>query len=426
MIGGEQEEPLLLRRLCQIGIVLCLRLFAPLESHAQSVDADRLSIEILTVEPGAAIFSRWGHIAIMVSDSTLKTRLVYNFGTFDFGAPGLLFRYAKGYLNFRVEVVPYRAMIAFYRAENRGIVSRTLDVTQEEARIIADRLAVNALKENRTYAYRHYLDNCCTRIRNLLNDVLGNTIKDTFETGPTGRSYRYYTRRALTGLPVMRNIILFIMGRDIDRPVTRWDEQFLPEVFGEDLDRITVGEDNRPLVSTRHILFDPPGPKAGERTAPWEVVTSVFLLMLLFLGLGLPLFFRGRGWAKHILGAGLAVWGLTAGLGGLLVILLWTATRHYDCHNNENVLVFPLLHLWLVGPGLKLLFKGRLANSTHRYLQTYLTASLVLLGFSLLLKLGPFFQQNYQFILFAALMNTAGFAALKQIQIKEFPPSAKT
>lgn len=378
----------------------------------------RYTIEVVTVDPGRALFSRWGHICIVVVDHETDRRIVYNYGTFGFDDPALLFRYAKGYLHFWLSVMPYYPMIEYYKWEQRGIISHTLDLTDAQAKEVFKRLRINALPENRTYAYRHYLDNCCTRIRELLNDVLDDALQEQFhKNSSTDRTYRYYTRRALTGLPVMRNIILFIMGREIDRPVTRYDEQFLPEVFGEDLDKTMIH--GKPLVKKREVIFEPEGPKVGEASATWEYIVSVVVLLSLFLGLGLPLVFRDRKWAPRVAGFGLHAWGMMAGIGGLLLVIFWTATLHYDCHKNENILVFPLLHLLLVIPGLRVLFNRPMSFRIHRFLQKYLIAATVLLGVNLLLKLGPFFQMNYQFIGFAALMNLASLGVLRYVIVPQ-------
>jgi hypothetical protein len=386
----------------------------------------RYKIEVITVDPGAELFMRWGHIAIVVVDQEEQSRLVYNFGTFDFTDPSIRFRYAMGHLNYWLSIVPFMPMIHYYRAEGRGIVSHVLNLTPDEAEAVAEKLAINALPENRTYAYRHYLDNCCTRIRDVLDDVLGGALKQEFDTGPTDKTYRYYTIRALTGLPLMRNVILFILGQPIDRPISRWEAQFLPEVFGEDLDRVTLEPGGRPLLSQRRVYFEQIGPKVGEKAEGWEYLVMAGFGALLFLGLGLPILFRKKGWSwtGRAAGLGLFCWGFLAGFGGLLVVLLWSATAHYDCHDNENVLVFPMLHLWLMGPGAWLLFKGTITSKTNRILRYYLIAALGLLGINLILKVGPFFQQNYQFIFFAALMNIGSIIALSSLGEKTSAPGS--
>ena len=399
-----------------VSMLLFVSAIAASTSAAEPVE-DRFQIEIVTVDPGSKLFSRWGHISIVVKDKIAETRKAYNYGTFDFDDPGLRFRYARGYLNYWLSLVPYGLMIDYYIYQNRGVVSRTLNFTPDEAALVVEALDINLLPENRSYAYRHYLDNCCTRIRDLLDEMLGGAIKERFEKINNHRTYRFYTTRALKALPVMRNVILFILGREIDKPITRWEEQFLPEVFGEDLDRITIAPDNRPLVAQKNVFLDPVGPKAGETPAAWEQWVAWIMLSLLAVSFGLPFVVRKKrpSVAGRVAGVALALWGLIGGLGGLLVILLWIGTAHYDCHNNENVLVFPFTHLWLLGPGWMLMIKSTLREKSNRLLQRYLAVALGVLGLNLILKVGPFFQQNYQFIAFAALLNTAAILLLRVV-----------
>jgi hypothetical protein len=385
------------------------------QAFAAEPEEGRFQIDVVVVDPGAELFERWGHISIVVADRIRQTRIVYDFGTYSFDEPGILFRYVRGFLDFQLSTSTYGSTVQYYSSQDRGIISRTLHLSPEQAANIAQRLEKNALPENRTYSYRHYLDNCCTRIRDLLDDTFGGSIKKKFDTVPTGRTYRYYTARALKGLPVMRNVILFILGREVDKPITRWDEQFLPEVFGEDMDRITVPPDNRPLVARKQVLYGQWEPRLNKETPKWEVWVSGITVTMLVFGFGTCLAFQRKrwGWTRRAAGLGLFIWGLIGGFGGLVLILFWTVTAHYDCHNNENVLVFPFVHLWLLGPGLVLMFKGKLGQKTNRLLQRYLIACLAILGISLLLKFGPFFQDNYQFIAFAAILNTASLLSLR-------------
>ena len=59
----------------------------------------RYRIHAITVDPGEPLFTRWGHIALMVEDQERNTKKVYNFGTFNFSDPELQVKYAQGYLH---------------------------------------------------------------------------------------------------------------------------------------------------------------------------------------------------------------------------------------------------------------------------------------------------------------------------------------
>ena len=384
------------------------------ETGSSPSDEDRYIVQLLNVEPGGELFMRFGHIAVVVEDRELQTRDVYNFGTFDFTDPALMFRYARGFLNYWLSVMPEEPMIMFYRMMGRGVTIRTLNLTPEQAANMVRRLKINALPENATYAYRHYIDNCCTRIRDLLDDILGGAVSEKYHRGPTGRTYRYWTRYCLRGMPVMSNIILLILSGEIDKPISRWDEEFLPDVFVEDLDNLTVGPNHVPIIKDKKELFPSRGPKPGD-TPIDEILLFVGLYSLLFFGFALPIIFPKKKWAVRFTGLGLTVWGILGGLMGLLLLVLWFFTTHYDTHHNENVLTFVVLHLWLLGPGLKLIFKARIGERTAKVLKWYFIGALGLIALDLLLKIGPFHQNNYRFIAFAAACDLAAFFALRRI-----------
>jgi hypothetical protein len=399
----------MLRVLITTAVVLAI----PLTSIAgKDDDQGRYQINVLTMGQGDELFARFGHIALMVDDKQTRTRKCYNFGTFDFADPSLRVRYARGFLIYWLSVGSYAEMVRRYRYMNREVTLRTLDLTAEQAAEVARRLDVNARPENREYAYRHYLDNCCTRIRDLLDDVLGGAISSGRDEQPTERTYRYWTDRALHGLPVMQAMILFSLGPAIDRPITRWDEQFLPEVLGEDLDATRIGPDDRPLVKKKRVVVKRRGAAVGIEMPTWELGTAIGVIAALVLFLGLPLLLGRRRIGARLAGAGIFFWGLLCGLGGLMLVLYWTVTAHTDTHYNENLLVWPVLHLWLIGPGLKLLFKARLGERTARFLGRYLIVALALILIDIALKVGPFIQGNWGPILWAALCNAAALAGL--------------
>ncbi|MFO8074408.1 MAG: DUF4105 domain-containing protein [Polyangia bacterium] len=381
---------------------------------------DRYSVFVVTMGPGDDLFARFGHIALLVDDHRERTRKVYNFGTFDFQNPDLQIKYARGYLEYWLSVHGWAPLVRFYRQRDREVVVRELNLTIEQEREIVRRLEINALPENRAYDYRHYLDNCCTRIRDLLDEAVGGAISAGRDERPTGRTFRDWTRRALEGMPVMSSVILFSLGPAVDRPITRWDEYFLPAVLSEDLDEVRIGPGRRPLVGEAHAVVKRKGPPVGSRVQDWELTVALCVGAALVLGLLLPLAFGRRGAGRRLSGFGLLSWGLLGGLGGL-VLVLFCFTEHSDTHYNENMLAWPVTHLWLVGPGLALLFRGRLSRRTARIAGWYLLICLGPIAFDLAIKLGPFIQHNYGPLALAALCDLLALAALVRCGIAPRP-----
>ncbi|MDD5307771.1 MAG: DUF4105 domain-containing protein [Deltaproteobacteria bacterium] len=406
--------------------VLALLAALPARSWAEDgADEGRYRISVLTLEPGEELFARFGHIAFVVEDRETGVNKVYNFGTFDFDDAGLRLKYARGFLEYWLSVTSYGSTVRHYGSLGREMVKRELNLTPAQAEEVARRLEENALPENRVYMYRHYLDNCCTRIRDLVDDVTGGAVRSGRDKEPTGRTFRTWTRRALRGFPVMGPLILFSLGTPIDRPITRWEEEFLPEVLSEDLDATVVGKDRAPLVAKRKIVARHEGPLVGTSPPGWELAVSIGILSLIALGFGAAIVLGPRRVAARLAGVGLFAWGFLGGFGGL-VLVLFMCTSHFDTHWNENLLVAPILHFWLLGPALKLLFKARLRERTGAILKWYLAASLGLVLVDLVLKIGPFSQGNYEFLALAAASNALALAALARAGIVSFGRSPVT
>jgi Domain of unknown function (DUF4105) len=415
-----------LASLCAWAFLVAVFLFSVEVEAENRINEGRYKIHVLTMDPGGELFARFGHIALMVEDSQARVKKVYNFGTFDFDDPNLRVKYARGFLNYWLSVASYRSMVRRYRVYNRTLIKRTLGLTSHQAALVVRRLEVNARPRNREYAYRHYWDNCCTRIRDLINDVTEGALFRNRNERPTGRTFRFWTKRALAGFPTTGAVMLFSLGPAIDRPITRWDEHFLPEVLAQDMDRTRIGPDQRPLVSSKETVLRHLGPKPGSRMVMSDLAIALVALAFLLVGLIPALLIGKRPVAARFAGFGLFVWGLLAGLAGLMLVLYWTATTHYDTHYNENLLIMPVFHLWLLRPAVGLMFKARLSERMVRWINWYFIGSFALIAIDILLKIGPFIQSNWGAIGMAIVFNLAAWGGLLRAGIVSLPQPLKS
>jgi hypothetical protein len=361
---------------------------------------------------GVELFARFGHIGFLVEDFRERTEKVYNFGTFDFKNPALRFKYLRGDLIYKLSVQSFPQTVRGYRMMDRTLEQRVLDLDPAAAETIAGKLAVNARPENREYLYRHYLDNCCTRIRDLADEAGGGGV-GAIAKGRPGTTYRDWTRRMLRGPIASAVVIDFLLGPGIDQPIDRWAEEFLPVVFSEDLDKARR-PDGAPLVRSAAVLYKRAGPPIDDVREPWDWPIVVVVLALLLLGVALPLAIGPArpALAARLSGLGLLLWGLLGGVGGAALTFLWAGTTHYDTHYNENLIGFPPTHLWLIYPAVLLLARGRPGERAARLLARYLPICAALAVAGLLLKLRAHPQQNYGFVAFAVAMNLACLWAL--------------
>jgi hypothetical protein len=299
------------------------------------------TISVLTFGPGDQTFSKFGHDALWVHDprATRKRRdLVYNYGTFRFDSPWLVIDFLKGRLNYWLSVSTLDRTVASYRAANRSVSVQELALSPEQVHTLTDFLEENAKPENAAYRYDYYRDNCATRIRDLLDRHLAGGLRAASE-GLAPLTYRDHTRRLTVDSPVLFFALDLALGPLIDRPVSEWEEMFLPARVEAKLDQLKTSSGD-PLVRRRFDLFQ------AQRVLPLETAPGFrwgWLLVGGAIGGALGALGRvDRGWARAAVGVGLGTIGLVGGLLGVLLLVLWLLTDHEVTYWNQNVLLCPV------------------------------------------------------------------------------------
>jgi len=320
-----------------------------------------LRVWLVTIGPGEAVWERFGHNAIRLVDTRTGYDASYNWGIFDFQQEDFIPRFLRGQMLYMMAPFASEPMIEMYRAAGREVVAQELDLTPAEKlelRILAER---NALPENRDYFYDYFLDNCSTRVRDLLDVVLGGAIANRFDSEHTGTSYRYHTRRLTRPDPLLFTGMDILLGSPGDRPITRWEEMFIPMTLRDALRGFTMDRGEgapRPLVISEEVLA--PARVAREPAAPptwWPWYLALGLgwgSFLLVLGANAA---RGDVRARWAFGAVGSVWSLAVGLAGTILVLV-LLTDHQFMTWNENLFLFsplslvlaPLIPLSLVRP----------------------------------------------------------------------------
>ena len=371
---------------------------------------ENLTVYLMTMGPGTAVWERFGHNAIWIHDPVQGTDKAYNYGLFDLRQENFLVRFLQGRMWYWMQGFPAQSYVKLYRRANRSVWIQELEMPPKARRELQEFLEWNERPENRFYHYDYYRDNCSTRVRDALDRVLGGRIRqETFDLA-TGRTYRFHTRRLTANDPLIYTGLLLALGQPVDRPISAWEEMFLPLAVREHLRNVTVqGSDGRltPLVRSERTLFESSGTPPPDRPPFW---------LPIYLGIGLVL-----GSAILVLGAmaqhsrlaraGLTAvsgtWALVVGMVGLVLAGLWGFTDHTAAYNNENLLQANLLAvplLWLVPKAARGSPIGRRA-----LVLAAIVAGLSQLG--LVLKLLPAFYQVNGEIIALALPIHLGVAA---------------
>jgi hypothetical protein len=382
--------------------LLAVLLFsAPLGLTAQ--EGEDLTLKVAIMGPGDETYFWWGHIALVIEDSQSGQARFYDYGLFDFSSENFYFNFAMGRLFYQCGVSPAAWNYRAYTLSNRDITLYTLDLppeTREEIRLFVEN---NVLPENRSYYYHHFKDNCSTRIRDILDLATEGQFRAAFGSAPSPFTLRQQVRRHTWFSPFMDWLLNFLMGQDIDVPITAWEEMFLPQAVGDhirDFRYTDVQGRERKLVSDLEILNRavnrPPVLARPRRQWDRELILGLAAAALLLLL---------RYYKKIRPGLGGVLWGSVQGLLGLffgaigtvLVFMTFFSDHDYTWHNINVLFVNPL---WFAAAVWGIRF-ARAPSFGKRELPEFLlkcfwTGIFILCLLTMPVKLLPFFYQQNQ------------------------------
>lgn len=343
----------------------------PRTAHAE---AEHVSVFLLTFGPGTHPFFKFGHNAIWIADRLERTNEVYNWGTFNFDSFWLIPQFLLGRFEYWLSVDDIGFTVASYRAENRSVTAQELSLSGEQKLQLIAALAKNAEPENRKYRYDYYGDNCSTRPRDVLDRVLGGALREV-SRAPAPMTFRQHTLRLTSDLLWEYVGLDLLMGDFIDKPITEWQEMFLPAKLQAIVRRVTLA-DGSPLVRSERVLVPTtmkPPPDVPPGWIPYFVVAGWMLGAAVWL----------MGQRSALVPVAMAV--VLATLGSIF-LALWLGTDHFVAYGNENLFICSPL-LWLLVPALA---RQRESTRSLKVAQAVLVS--VVLGFGL--KALPWFDQD--------------------------------
>jgi hypothetical protein len=186
-------------------------------------------IELVTMGIGSMIWEKHGHIAICVRFPRPSRDRCFNYGVASFHQPvGMFMSFLRGKDSFWVAATSPERLAEQYRRADRTIFVQKLPLDQEQKRQVIKKLMFDVRPENRYYSYDHFMDNCTTRVRDILDDVTGGKLSKSGKP-PAPESFRAYARAGFTGLPWALVITDLFMGRTTDAQPTHYEAMFLPD-----------------------------------------------------------------------------------------------------------------------------------------------------------------------------------------------------
>ena len=295
---------------------------------------DSIEVSLLTCTPGPVAYSMYGHSALRVHNFTENLDLVFNYGVFDYNEDNFVFKFVKGETDYILGAEYTVGFFGRYADEEAGVLEQVLNLTNEETNAINDILMENLQPANRMYRYNWLYDNCTTRARDALEKAVQGEI-------------RYMAAdKQLTARQILRQFNAvdrwiefgenFILGYELDNPLTKRQQMFIPSYYAADVDSAIIRRnDGRvvPLVKeTRHPL------QQTLVTNPSQVDWPMWTFVILFVIIAVVGFIELRR-VKTFKWLDVALSFMT-GLAGILVAFLHFFSEHAGVNTNILVILF--------------------------------------------------------------------------------------
>jgi hypothetical protein len=374
----------------------------------------------MTFGPGREVWERFGHNAIWIHDPAQGSDEAYNYGLFDFHQENFVLRFVRGQMWYWMAGFPAQQYVRQYERDNRSVWVQELELTDDAKTELQRFLQWNAEPEHRFYHYDYYRDNCSTRVRDALDRVLGGTLRAQTVAVPTGATYRFHTQRLTSNDALISTGLLLALGEGVDRPISAWDEMFLPLEMREHVRRVTVvapDGTHRPLVRSERTLFESteaPPPEAPPAWLHWYLALG---LAIGAITVALARRVESTATARFAFLVVAAGWVIVTGGAGLVLAGLWGLTDHAMAYRNENLFQMNPLTLLLIPGVFAVVRRTRLGRRAAPVAAAVVGLSIL----GLLLKLVPGFDQSNGPIIALALPANLGVAiALRRLA--QVPP----
>lgn len=355
--------------------IILISLLLPAMSASAIELSEDASISLLTCTPGQVNYNAYGHSALRVKDPQQALDLVYNYGTFDTEIDNFVVKFARGLVQYSLEIGSFRQFIANYDYFDRSVYEQTLNLDQAQKQELFDFLTENARTENKYYWYDFTFNNCSTVLRDILEEVSGvefsrATSKFTFRD--LIDHYNQYGEWNDLGIDIL-------LGARIDRRAREYETMFLPDYLMSEFDVATI--QGKPLVSETRTIVDN-GYEYYKETGWMRIITPGRLFWAIFL-----IFLVAKIYLKPGTRPIFSVTFLTIlGLAGWFLIFMWFGTRHDATKWNLNLLWMLPLHF----PMAFLLLK----KEKPRWVVKYFHVARVIL-ITILILWPLFWPQNY-------------------------------
>lgn len=310
-----------------------------------SITAKNPKFSVMTCWPGNEAYSLYGHTGLRYCDEEKGLDIVFNYGYFDFDSPNFAWRFILGQTDYMVGAVDYDHFCQEYIQRGSPVVEQVLDLTPEQENELLDILVDNCSVMNRTYRYNYFYNNCTTKIRDKVEQVVDSL---SYEAPAQYATFRDALNAMLGSHPWFAFGINVLLGADIDRPVTARELQFIPQIYMNALDNcyiIDANGEKHPIVECKDVVVS-----ENENNATFNAVrsnftpfnASILLLLATFVVMLCEVRKKKTFWGYDLLLMSVQ------GLAGALLLFMALFSQHPAVGNNWAIILLNPLALVLM------------------------------------------------------------------------------
>ena len=310
-----------------------------------SITAKNPKFSVMTCWPGNEAYSLYGHTGLRYCDEEKGLDIVFNYGYFDFDSPNFAWRFILGQTDYMVGAVDYDHFCQEYIQRGSPVVEQVLELTPEQENELLDILVDNCSVMNRTYRYNYFYNNCTTKIRDKVEQVVDSL---SYEAPAQYATFRDALNAMLGSHPWFAFGINVLLGADIDRPVTARELQFIPQNYMNALDNcyiIDANGEKHPIVECKDVVVS-----ENENNATFNAVrsnftpfnASILLLLATFVVMLCEVRKKKTFWGYDLLLMSVQ------GLAGALLLFMALFSQHPAVGNNWAIILLNPLALVLM------------------------------------------------------------------------------
>lgn len=293
-------------------------------------------IYLLTIGPGEELYSSWGHTTLLIEDYAYGMSEMYNYGSFDFETDNFYVKFLRGTLPYYLSKSELGSALSYWSSQNRLVTKQRLRMSLADKQKIYELIEENYLPQNSTYQYKFFYDNCATRIRDLIVNVMGKSLILNKNVN-ADKSYRDWIQTYAGHKAIADFGMDIAIGIPADEITGYNGAMYVPDNLMYALDSAKVKIDGKllPVVADKTVI----NALYVQQATPKKEMNIPLIVSILLLLSSIYYAVNGskEGHSKKI-GVFNKVLFVIAGIAGVILTLLWFFTDHGVTMYNLNVL----------------------------------------------------------------------------------------